>query len=116
MDCLISDRDMRNTKKTMSVRMSESAVTSLLASKGLYGETPVKADSQSHNTLNDSASAGKDRATAADQPELNKLTSSSSVCKKEEVADDLMSLEALHKAPMDEDLKGSVQRASAQNI
>ena len=116
MDCLISDRDMRNTKKTMSVRMSESVVTSLLASKGQYGETPAEANSQSQVTLNDSASAGKDRAAAAVQPELTKLTSSSSVCKREEVADDLMSLEALHKAPMDDDLKGSVLKAATQNI
>ena len=120
MDCLISDRDMRNTKKSMSVRMSESVVTSLLASKANPGEIQVEANSQSQVTLNDSASAGKDRAAAV-HPDVAKLTSSSSLCKREEVADDLMSLEALHKAPMNEDLKGedlkgSVYKETTQNI
>ena len=62
MDVLISAKERRNTKKTMSMRMSESAKTTLLASKGHQGDAPGEVNSQSQVTLNDSASAGKDRA------------------------------------------------------
>ena len=107
MDVLITDRERRDTKKTRSVRYSESARASLLVSKGHQGDTP-EVNSQSQVTLNDSASGGKDRTAAVYPPDLIKLTSSSSLCKRE-IADDLMSLEAVHKTPLDE-LKKSLHR------